>query len=323
MSCIQIRPQLLFLLAIAACVVALVFIIKQLIGAEKISEDTLICFTGTMGSGKTYLAVSTALKEYSKLRASYRRATHPLWGWFFRLLYPGSELEPHLFSNIPILIRRNLFNRKKDVYSEVLTGEHLIMRRHIPPRSVVVIDEVSITMNQYEFNNPLIMENVSMLMRFSRQWEISKLILTDQSLSIVKPVRERIAVAYMLTDFHRYMALPFFKVTVVPLLMVADNAANTVQSFDKYFFGVLPYKWWQRIFRSRRYDTKCYSPIYREGWQTDPPARYDSLKTRYVIDITAEPEDEAFYKLKKKKYRDRMMTGLGGKADTTEDKEGT
>lgn len=315
MNCANIRPQLIFLLALGAFVFACVMVIKQLIGAEKLSEDTLICFTGTMGSGKTYLAVSTALREYSKLMRSYRLAKNPVFGWFYRLIYPGSDVKPHLFSNIPILIRRNLFNRKKDVYSEVLTGDHLIMRDHIPPRSVVVIDEVSITMNQYEFNNPLIMENVSMLFRFSRQWEIAKLILTDQSLSIVKPVRERIAVAYMLTDFHRYMMLPFYKVTVVPLLMVADDAANTVQSFDRYFFGVLPYKWWQRIFRSRTYDTKCFSPIYHEGWQTAAPARFDSLKTRYVIDITAEPEDEALYRCKKKKYRSKMMTEIRDKAD--------
>lgn len=310
MDCANIRPQLVLVLAAGALIIAVVIILKQLFGAEKISEDTLICFTGTMGSGKTYLAVSTALREYSKLMRSYRRAKNPIYGWIYRRIYPDAALEPHLFSNIPILIKRNLFNRKKDVYSEVLTGDHLIMREHIPPRSVVVIDEVSITMNQYEFNNPLIMENVSMLFRFSRQWEIAKLILTDQSLSIVKPVRERIAVAYMLTDFHRFFVLPFYKVTVVPLLMVADDASNTVQSFDKYFFGVLPYKWWQRIFRSRTYDTKCFSPIYHEGWQTDPPARYDSLKTRYVIDITSEPEDDALYKTRKKKYRDKMMTDL-------------
>lgn len=308
----KLRPEVFLLLAIGALIFFTVMVIKNTVQSEKRTKDTLICFTGTMGSGKTYLAVDTALSDYAALMKNYRRAKNPFYGFVYRKLVPGSDLQPHVFSNIPILLKRHPFNRKKDVYSEVLTGEHLTMKKHLPPKSIVVIDEVSIFMNQYEFNNPLIMENVSMFMRFSRQWEISRIILTDQSLSIVKPVRERIAVAYMLTDFHRYMILPFYKVTVVPLLMVADQAStgNDV-SFDRFFFGRLPYKWWQRLTRSARYDTKCYSPIYREGWLTEPPERYEGLKTRYVIDVTAEGRDESLYKLRKKTYRDQMMTELG------------
>ena len=94
MNCSEIRPQLLFLLALGAFVFACVMVIKQFIGAEKISEDTLICFTGTMGSGKTYLAVSTALREYSKLMRSYRLATNPFFGWLYRRIYPGSDVRP-------------------------------------------------------------------------------------------------------------------------------------------------------------------------------------------------------------------------------------
>ena len=292
------------------CLIEAAFVVIQYIKAEKKTRDTLACFIGTMGSGKTYLAVEQALEVYSKQRRRYKRTQNKIFGWFFRFLYPDHAVEPHLFSNIPILIRRNFFNKKKNVYCEILTAEHLALERRIPPNSVVLIDEISLFMNQFEFDNPSVMEKTAMLFRFCRQWDLVKVLLTDQSLSIVKPVRERIGMAYMLNDFGRYHWTPFYKVTTVPLLMVADQSTQVNADLSKFFFGVLPYKWWQRLAKTKRYDTKCYSPIYYKGWETTPPQRFTDLKTTYVLDVTASNQDKASYKKDKKTYRNDFMTNL-------------
>ena len=286
-----------------------ILVLINYLHAEKKTKDTLACFIGTMGSGKTYLAVEQALNVYYKQRKRYKRTQNKLYGWFFRFLYPDQAVEPHLFSNIPILVKWR-FRKKKRVYCEILTAEHLALERRIPPNSVVLIDEISLFMNQFEFDNPSVMEKTAMLFRFCRQWDMVKVLLTDQSLSIVKPVRERIGMAYMLTDFGRYHLTPFYKVKTVPLLMVADQSTQVNDDLSKYFFGVLPYKWWQRLMRSKRYDTKCYSPIYYNGWETAPPQRFTDLKTTYVLDVTASNADKAAYKRDKKAYRDDFMTNL-------------
>ena len=143
------------------CLIEAAFVVIQYIKAEKKTRDTLACFIGTMGSGKTYLAVEQALEVYSKQRRRYKRTQNKIFGWFFRFLYPDHAVEPHLFSNIPILIRRNFFNKKKNVYCEILTAEHLALERRIPPNSVVLIDEISLFMNQFEFDNPSVMEKTA------------------------------------------------------------------------------------------------------------------------------------------------------------------
>lgn len=291
------------------CCIEAFFVIVNLIKAEKKSKDTLSCYIGTMGSGKTYLAVHQALQVYYKQRKRYKRTQNKVYGWIFRFLYPDHAVEPHLFSNIPVLVKWR-FRKKKRVYCEILTAEHLALERRIPPNSTVLIDEISLFMNQYEFDNPSVMEKTAMLFRFCRQWDMNKVILTDQSLSIVKPVRERIGVAYMLHNFDRYHFTPFYKVTTVPLVMVADESTQVNEDFSKFFFGLLPYKWWQRLTGSKKYDTKCYSPIYYDGWNTTPPQRFTDLKTTYVLDITASNEDKASYKRNKKAYRNDFMTNL-------------
>ena len=305
------RPELLRLVLFIILIIQIVRVCIKYFKAEKVSSDTMICFIGTMGSGKTYMAVDTALKEYGALYRRYRLSKNFFIGRIYTAIYPDAALEPHLFSNIPILLHRCWWNRKKDIYCEVLTGEMLTLRQRIPPNSVVVFDEVSMTCNQFEYDNPLVMENVSMLARFCRQWSIKKFILTDQSLSIVKPIRERIALAYMLSDFHRFSFMPFFQTNVIPLLLVADQSTQLTATLEPYFFGVLPYKWWQRIFRTARYDTKCYSIIYEDGWCTIPPERFAALKTNYVIDVTSTGQDLFRYKKSKKEYRNDFMSNLG------------
>lgn len=50
----KLRPEVFLLFAIGALIFFTVMVIKNTVQSEKRTKDTLICFTGTMGSGKTY-----------------------------------------------------------------------------------------------------------------------------------------------------------------------------------------------------------------------------------------------------------------------------
>ena len=234
------------------------YILYRYFKSYKLPNNNIICFTGTLGSGKTYLAVSQALRAYKRQRLKhfiYKKI--PVFGRLIRFVFPESVYPASLYSNIPIQIN---LSRRKPKYALPLTREHLLMLDILPERCVVLIDELGQVCSQWEFDNPLVLQNVQTLVRFFRHFTNGKMYVTDQvSSNIVKPIRDRLGYVYQLNDFHRDLCiLPFFKVDCIPLQNLDDGGTNIeadLGDLEKfYFYGFLPYK----FLKMKHYESRCF-----------------------------------------------------------------
>ena len=279
--------EILLLIAIALAIYCLIKYCKS----YKVPDETLVAFTGTMGSGKTYNAVNKAVKHYKHQRLLYKLSRIiPIRKW---------KIKPHVYSNIPIRMCKN-------EWAETLTSEHLLMLDSLPEGAIVVIDEIGQFASQWEFDNPLVMEQTQTLVRFFRHFTNGHIYITDQSVdNIVKPIRSRMGVIYQLHDFRRLLGfLPFFVCEVLPLYMVDSDSTLSTSNGDindpLYIMGFLPYRW----MHIQRYDSRAYSDIYIKG--ATRIYQPDGYKTRYLIDLQTTPEERKLYKNDRRKYRDYL-----------------
>lgn len=295
----ELIPILFLIFVIVACV----FLFK----ARKLHNNVMNCFVGTLGSGKTYMAVNRALKAYRKQRRHYRWYKRlGIFGGIYAYFVKGAKYPPTLYSNIPIIIGRK---KGKPIYSEVLKKEHILKLEILPERCVVVIDELGAIASQWEYNNPYVMENITFFIRMFRQFTDGCMFVTDQDDSeFVKTIRCRLGVIYYLYDFHRWLGItPFFQVNCVPLLCVGEDRQQETTTIQEaptdYFAGFLPYKWMKRF---SRYDTRCYSVLYT-GKATRDKEAWDSPKCNYLIDVSASYETSKKYKTSKEEFKDYLF----------------
>ena len=222
-----------------------------------IRHDTLVSFTGGLGSGKTFLSVKTALVLYRKNLFRVK-----VYNFFHRK--HKKEL-PRLYSNIPVKISR----RK---YAYRLKEEHLLLQERIPERSVVLLDEVDIFANQFQYNIPCIVNtkggdidgNFDEFCRLYRHYtKGGYLVLNTQATANENIViRRRQNTIYTLFRFRMWgipLILPRIFYTVRVRHMTLSDEVQTVEegnAEDNYriMFGFVP--WY------RTYDTHCYSERY-------------------------------------------------------------
>ena len=297
------------MLYVIIAIVILAVLLWQYCRQEKLPHNTVVGFVGTMGSGKTYLAVREACRAYKKQKMAY------IFGKIFlpyRFFNPTWNRKPTIYSNIPIRVK--LFGKNK--YCNVLTKEHILRQIPLPEGAITVIDEVGQIASQWEYENPYVREELADFTRFYRHWIDGRMFVTDQSSdNIVKVVRCRLGVIYHLNDFRRWFMLPFFKVDVTPLLMVEDSQKELDVEFEqrRYFFGVLHYRWFQKLLGLAKYNSRCYSEIYRKGAAKDAAPYDKTLKTRYLMDISVSRKVSLEYRKDRAKYRDSLYRPMKGK----------
>lgn len=265
----------------------------------RLPDNNIICLTGTLGTGKTYMAVASALRAYKRQRMKH---------WIYKMcklfayVCPESKFPAAIYTNIPVQLN---LSRRRPKYSEPFTKQHLLMIDHLPERCVVLIDELGQFCSQWEFDNPYVMQNVQTLIRFFRHFTNGKMFVTDQvSSNIVKPIRDRLGFVYQLNDFRRdFFILPFFKVDVIPLLTLDDGKTNveTDDITQDYFWGFLPYKW----MKIKHYESRCYKLLYTENAERESSS-WDGLFTHYLIDISVAQSTRKDYKMSPDKYKDYL-----------------
>ena len=212
-------------------------------------KDTVIAFTGGLGSGKTFMSVKCSVR-------CYRGA---LLGWYLdHVLHPIKVKQfpkPQIYSSIPILL-----NKKKQRYSYKLTPEILLLQERIHPRSIVFIDEIGSFMNQFEFK-AVNAELLDELVRLFRHYTLGgRLICNDQcSENIVLHVRRRLNTVYNLMRWRKLPLLPIcwmkcrnISVSEEIKTVINDTHAETEMST---LIALVPLR--------RMYDTYCYSRRYQ------------------------------------------------------------
>lgn len=208
--------------------------------------DTVVAFTGGLGSGKSFMSVDMCVRL---LRRQRRKVL------LHNLLHPKDKWErPLMYSSIPVKVGR------KEM-ATILTDGHLLLQERIVPNSVVFIDEIGGYCSQFDYratNTEIFDEFVRFFRHYTKG---GYLVVNDQcSENIVLQVRRRLNTVYNLMAFRIWPAkwLPLFYTVKVRNITVSEEI-KTIEEQDTEdnmttYFGIMP------LFR--RYDTHCYSHRY-------------------------------------------------------------
>ncbi len=331
------------LIVIAAITVGVIELIKWLLfrNGDKVPFLHSYMFTGSMGSGKTYLATDQAIKIINR-RSFWHRVYNvlPFIAWFF----PSVAVEPKIYSTYPIVkyyrkvteAEKKQFKeaRKKEkkrlkkmkfkevyelriggyrlpkvlkkipVFYPPLLHEHLIGQKKCEEGSIWVISEAGRFLPQWDFNNPVICEQIAQTASFSRHFFNGVIIIDDQcSDNLVKAVRCRLGMIYHLHNFRRFGILPYYKVNYVPLLPVEDNNTTLESDGDSWFYGKLPYRW-QRY--KKRYESRCYKMLYTKKAEKYI-AQFDGFYTTYMMNVAVNQSMMKLYKENKRRYKEMFL----------------
>ena len=246
-------------------VLVIAFVVYKIVKPYFVHYDTVIAYTGGLGSGKSFMSVKMAKKLLRKNRRKVKR--HNRWHKKDR------QPLPLLYSSIPLRISRK-------EYAEVLTVDHLLLRTALVPKSVVFIDEIGAFASQFEYKNPLILQNFNEFVRLFRHYtKGGYLVVNDQcSENIVLEVRRRINTVYNLMHFKKFLCFCWCKCRNISISeeIKTVEEGNTEDNM-RTLIGIIP------LFM-RSYDTYCYSGRYASV----PPAvaeRWQQLKTNRLISV--------------------------------------
>lgn len=306
-------------------VILCIIIFVQSLNAERKPKDKVRLYCGTMGSGKTYSAVSDSVSAYK--------------GMLFRYKIGLLKRKPHFYSNIPIELRKLTKSEKKyltnycgervkcvddivkyyqhtgenlrpmlerwGVLNEWIEKDHLFLNKLLPDNSCVLLDELSLIADQYSHDIPEVREQLVFFIGFCRHWFLGKggmIACTAQATdSIVKQVRSKFGVCILLNSFHRWAILsPFYKVECTNLLnaddvRIVDDKRKDIKKGKPYYFGWLGYK-------KRFYNSRCYKLAYDEKFSHYPDFA-SKLQTRYIIDVQCSKALSQEYAKNREKYR--------------------
>ena len=218
--------------------IILIIIVWRIASSYRLKTfDTVLAFTGGLGSGKTFLSVQQARRLLLKKRFKV---------WLHNFFHPKDKKpKPLLYSSIPVRV-------SKDEMAVKLTADHLLLQRRIVLNSVVFIDEVGGFCSQFDYraNNSAIFDE---FVRFFRHYVQGYLIVNDQcSENIVLQVRRRLNTVYNLMGFRTFLGLIYWlrvrNISVSEEIKTIEEQ-NTEDNM-KLLIGLLP--------RFRAYDTHCY-----------------------------------------------------------------
>ena len=225
------------ILIIAGSIILIVIIIKN----YKLNYDTVIAFTGGLGSGKSLESCNISIKLLRKNRRKIK---------WYNLTHKVKKPQPLLYSSIPVRISKN-------EWSVELTDNHLLLNEKIIEKSVVFIDEVDAFANQFQFKNPNIINGFDEFVRLFRHYTKGGYLVvnTQCSENIVLEVRRRINTVFNLMNFKKFLC--FYKIKIRNISISEEiKTIEEENAEDNYSFkiGILPF--------FKRYDTYCYSERY-------------------------------------------------------------
>lgn len=238
----------------------IIFIIFIFVKPYFINYDTVILFTGGLGSGKSLVSSGIALKLLRRNR--FKVWWYNLWFW-----HKEKKPKPRLYSSIPFRISRK-------EWATQLTAGHLLMTAHIDPMSVVFVDEISLFLDQMTIKFPA-SENVEEFATLFRHYTKGGYLVmnTQNSNKVNFHFRYCVNEALNLMHFKKWLPfLPLFYTVRVRNISLADDI-KTVEQGNKednmrIMFGLMP------LFL-KHYDTHCFSERYRTV-----PCRKEKIYTK-------------------------------------------
>lgn len=160
---------------------------------------SVIGLHGIPGCGKTLSATAIALKYYKKQNKLYKQ--------FFRYIRKKDVIVNNIYSNYPILL-----NKRKKIYSNVVTIDDLDNRYSFPMNSIIILDEVQAFYDSYrDFKN--FPSSISSFFQFHRHFGIKDIYIISQH-----PRRLITYIRDVICEYHRikkFFKIPFFHIGLV------------------------------------------------------------------------------------------------------------
>lgn len=265
-----------------ALVVFIIIFIFVFIRPYFIRHDTVIAYSGGLGSGKSYLSVKMALKLLDKNRRIVK--------WENRFIRLKNKIKkqnlplkekPKLYSNIPIRIS------KKEMSIE-LTADHLLLRERLAYKSIVLLDEIDAFANQFEYKHPNIIDNFNEFVRLFRHYTHNGYLVvnTQCSENMNLFIRRRLNTVFNLMRFRVWFKL-FYTVRVRNINISEEiKTVEEDHAEDSYstLFGL--------AFFSKKYDTHCYSVRYDSvDVKNDNLYKNDTLKKHDLLAVPKEKRE--------------------------------
>lgn len=257
------------ILSVVMLILILIFI--KLHGKkQKITSETIVCYVGGLGSGKTLNAVQRAVKEHKKALKKWR-------------LEKNGSPPPLLISNIPLRYK----NKGKIINSLRLTKEIITMEEYIPTGSIVLWDEIGLTCSQFDWDKQIVKNELTEFVRLFRQYtKGGMLIMTDQTLnSIVKPIRERINVIDYCIITNKFLKIYCTQNVILRFTQKLDSyTADSMQQLLQRNWGII----------KLNYSTYNYYERYINitGQELPNDTRQDTLNSDYLLDLSKKTNKE-------------------------------
>lgn len=262
---------------------------------------------------KTHLTTyKEAKKELKKMNVnSYKYYNEHLCDYIFKktpIKMTYNRPKPMLYSNMPIHFKTHIFGGKKE-WAEKLTPAHVMLLKKCTEYSVVLIDEFPQFINQFEWRQELVQQNVNEFITLFRHYVGGFAIFTAQSESdIVVQVRRKLNQAIWCFDFKKHLFGLFYTNRMCDI-MLSDNVSTMsttlIEENTKLHFGLFPKK--------GTYDTRCYSIRYNNIYEKANPRKYfDNVKTMFVlrmIDYISPLDITTSYQQKQEQWKTCLKLG--------------
>lgn len=122
-------------------------------------KTPIILYSGRVGGGKSFSMTADSCGDYKRSFRTWKHYNKPFFSWlylwipFFNKRRKKSEMyglnEPEFYSSYPIKYKKRLFG--KWLISKPITLEIMLLQESIPLQSIVVIDEFSSWIDQFEY----------------------------------------------------------------------------------------------------------------------------------------------------------------------------
>lgn len=239
----------------------------------------IVFIDGSLGTGKSYYSVALAIRLYKKMVRQWRfkkvlfKVFKPLMDKLGKSTYLE---EPMLYSNIPL-------RRVKHV---PLTLDILLRKKRMNYKSVVLIDEISMVADQFDYKDRFISDSLRVFFKlFRHETRGGFVIINSQSTSDL-----HYSIKSVLSDYfyiHHKVKAPFFSILKVQEMaytsdkdggQVVNAHTDDIETNLKMVFVLNKYY--------KCYDTYCYSiltdalPVFDDWYIID---KRESAKTKKVL----------------------------------------
>lgn len=309
------------LLLVTLVIICLIggFILFKWVKPYFIRYNTTIFITGELGSGKTLTAVKLARVLIIKARkkvAFYNKIKMPIKNWFIKRhnkKYTNDQKQllnkkrkPQLITNIPVNFTKGIFTSKRE-WSVKLTPEMILLLEKIPEYSVVLIDELPQMVNQFNWDLPLVQNNINEFITFYRHYVGGHILFTSQaSNDVVVQIRRKCNQAIWCYNMKKHLFGLFYTIRMADMMLndnIQSMSTTYIEDNTKVHYGLFPKK--------NTYDTRCFSERYKNAY-LDPVNwnRWKNIKTNEIIRIEpyTSPIDDKTTETQKKTFYNKVQT---------------